>query len=174
MDKEMQKSIDIRDKKVCVIGLGYVGFPLAVQASLKGFEVYGFDVDREKCERIKKGENIVDEEYLEPLLKYSRISIIEKPEELSECEIFVIAVPTPVDEKHYPDLSFVVSATQQVADHMKPGALVLVVDDQADGRAGGQAFEHAGEDPHPVRFASLGDMAALPRPDGRIRSICRV
>jgi len=56
----MQKNME----KVCVIGLGYVGFPLAVLCSVKGYDVYGFDKDEKKLARIEKGENIVEEKYL--------------------------------------------------------------------------------------------------------------
>lgn len=113
-------------EKVCVVGLGYVGFPLAVLAASKGYEVFGYDKDQEKLDRIEKGENIVGEEYLEETLKSAKINIIRNEKEMANCEIFVIAVPTPVDEKYYPDLSFVESASRTVAENMKNGALVVV------------------------------------------------
>lgn len=112
--------------KVCVIGLGYVGFPLAVQCATKGYEVFGYDKDEKKLSRIEKGENIVDEEYLDEILPETKINIIRDEKEMSQCDIFVIAVPTPVDEKYYPDLGFVEAASRTVAENMKSGALVVV------------------------------------------------
>lgn len=115
-----------KNQKVCVIGLGYVGFPLAVLCSIKGYEVYGYDKDEKKLARIEKGENIVEEEYLEEYLPKTKINIIRDMAAAKDCDIFIIAVPTPVDEKHYPDLSFVISAAVSVAKNMQKGALVIV------------------------------------------------
>jgi UDP-N-acetyl-D-glucosamine dehydrogenase len=118
----MQKNME----KVCVIGLGYVGFPLAVLCSMKGYEVYGFDKDEKKLARIEKGENIVDEKYLDELLPKAKVNIIRDESQMRDCDIFVIAVPTPVDEKYYPDLSYVIAASVTVAKNMKKGSLVVV------------------------------------------------
>lgn len=115
-----------KNQKVCVIGLGYVGFPLAVLCSMKGYEVYGFDKDEKKLARIEKGENIVDEKYLEELLPKVKINVIRDESQMKDCDIFIIAVPTPVDEKHYPDLSYIISASETVAKNMKKGALAIV------------------------------------------------
>ena len=115
-----------KNEKVCVIGLGYVGFPLAVQCAVKGYEVFGYDKDEKKLSRIEKGENIVDEEYLDALLPKVKLNIIRDEKDLGQCDIFVIAVPTPVDEKYYPDLGFVEAASRTVAENMKSGALVVV------------------------------------------------
>jgi len=113
-------------QKVCIIGLGYVGFPLAVLAATKGYEVFGYDKDEKKLQAIERGENIVGEEYLEKHLPKVKLNIIRDEKELNSCDIFIIAVPTPVDEKYYPDLSFVETASQTVAQNMKSGALVVV------------------------------------------------
>ena len=99
-----------RKEKVCVIGLGYVGFPLAVLCSVKGYEVYGYDKDESNLQRIEKGKNILGEEYLDKLLPEAEINIVRDEKELGKCDIFIIAVPTPVDKKYYPDLSFVEAA----------------------------------------------------------------
>jgi nucleotide sugar dehydrogenase len=113
-------------EKVCVIGLGYVGFPLAILAATKGYEVFGYDKDEKKLSRIEKGENIVDEKYLDEMLPKVKLNIIRDEKDLNQCDIFVIAVPTPVDEKYYPDLGFVEAASRTVAENMKSGALVIV------------------------------------------------
>jgi UDP-N-acetyl-D-glucosamine dehydrogenase len=115
-----------KNQKVCVIGLGYVGFPLAVLCSTKGYEVYGYDKDEEKLARIEKGENIVEEKYLDGYIPKTKINILRDMAGAKDCDIFIIAVPTPVDEKYYPDLGFVISASESVAQNMKKGALVVV------------------------------------------------
>jgi len=114
------------NEKVCVIGLGYVGFPLAVQCAAKGYETFGFDKDKAKLERIEKGENIVGEKYLDAILPNIKINVVRNEKDLQNCDIFVIAVPTPVDKKYYPDLSFVEGASRTAAQNMKSGALVIV------------------------------------------------
>jgi len=116
----------MNNQKVCVIGLGYVGFPLAVLCSAKGYEVFGFDRDEKKLKRIENGENIVEEKYLEEMIRKAKINIIRDESEMKGCDIFVIAVPTPVDEKYYPDLSYIISASETVARNIKMGALVIV------------------------------------------------
>jgi nucleotide sugar dehydrogenase len=115
-----------KNQKVCVIGLGYVGFPLAALAASKGYEVFGFDKDESKLSRIEKGENIVGEEYLDAVLPNIKINVVRDEKALKNCDIFIICVPTPVDEKYYPDLSFVEGASRTVAENMKSGALVMV------------------------------------------------
>ncbi|HLM83677.1 MAG TPA: nucleotide sugar dehydrogenase [Candidatus Bathyarchaeia archaeon] len=115
-----------KNEKVCVIGLGYVGFPLAVLAATKGYEVFGYDKDENKLERIEKGENIVEEKYLDAILPSVKLNIVREEKELAQCDVFIIAVPTPVDEKYYPDLGFVEAASRSVAKNMKSGALVVI------------------------------------------------
>jgi nucleotide sugar dehydrogenase len=118
--------IEKKNQKVCVIGLGYVGFPLAVLCATKGYDVYGYDKDEKKLARIERGENIVEEPYLEEYLAKTKINIIRDMASAKDCDIFIIAVPTPVDEKHYPDLSFIISASENVAKNIQKGALVVV------------------------------------------------
>lgn len=113
-------------KKVCIIGLGYVGFPLAVLCSVKDYEVFGYDKDEKKMERIAKGENVVEEKYLDEMIPKARINIVRDEGKMKECDIFIIAVPTPVDERYYPDLSYVIAASETVAKNMRKGALVIV------------------------------------------------
>lgn len=113
-------------KKVCIVGLGYVGFPLAVLCSVKGYEVFGYDTDEKKLARIEKGENIVGEKYLDGMIPKAKINILRDEEEMKACDIFIVAVPTPVDEKYYPDLSYIISASETIAKNIKKGVLVIV------------------------------------------------
>ena len=114
---------------VCVIGMGYVGLPLAAVAASKGYEVYGYDTDEAKLELIRNGIAPFKEEFLEKLLPKvkGKITVFsDAPELMQNADIHIIAVPTPVDEKYYPDLTPVISASKTVAKNMKKGALVIL------------------------------------------------
>ncbi|MFH0820019.1 MAG: nucleotide sugar dehydrogenase [bacterium] len=115
-----------RKPAVCVIGMGYVGFPLAVLAASKGYEVFGFDTDTEKLKLIDKGANIAGEKYLDELIPKAKINTFHDPRLMRICDIFIICVPTPVDEKAHPILDYVVSATRAIAQNAKKGALVIL------------------------------------------------
>src|SRR5665647_1260514 len=90
---------------VCVIGLGYVGLPLAVQAALKGYAVYGLDNDKEKIKKINSGKSPIKEEFLEINFPKVNIHATSNPKIIKKCDIAIVCVPTPVDEKKLPDLS---------------------------------------------------------------------
>ena len=114
---------------VCVIGMGYVGLPLAAVAASKGYEVYGYDTDESKLELIKEGISPFKEEFLENLLPSIKdgLTVFNDPAlHMPNADIHIIAVPTPVDEKYYPDLTPVINASKTVAKHMKKGALVIL------------------------------------------------
>lgn len=112
--------------KVCVIGMGYVGLPLAAVAAEKGYDVYGFDTDTNKIASIKKGVSPFREEFLENLLPKVKLTVSSDPNIISQCKIQIICVPTPVDEKYFPDLEPVINASKLVASHMPKGALVIL------------------------------------------------
>ena len=111
---------------VCVIGMGYVGLPLAAVAANKGYTVYGFDNDQKKLDLIKQGISPFKEEFLEELLPKVSIDVFSDPKLMSECDIHIICVPTPVDDKYFPDLGPVISASKTVAANMKKGSLVIL------------------------------------------------
>ncbi|TAK95469.1 nucleotide sugar dehydrogenase [Patescibacteria group bacterium] len=111
---------------VCVIGMGYVGLPLAAVAAKKGYEVFGFDTDVEKLKLIEQGISPFKEEFLEKLLPQVKINTFHDPRLMRICDIHLICVPTPVDEKYYPDLGPVINASKTVAANMKKGSLVVL------------------------------------------------
>ncbi len=113
-------------EKVCVVGVGYVGFPLAVVAAYRGYDVLAYDLDYFKLKRIEKGENIFQEKFLEPMLPQVKIKTTSEAKKIKGRDIYIIAVPTPVDERYYPDLTPVKKASQSVAKNMKKGALVII------------------------------------------------
>ena len=133
--KMAKKTKKVTSKKVskkpvvCIVGMGYVGLPLAAIAANKGYEVYGFDNDKAKLELIRKGITPFKEEFLEKLLPKVKNKIhvfSDTPNLMKKCDIHIIAVPTPVDEKYYPDLGPVISASKIIAKNMKKGSLVIL------------------------------------------------
>lgn len=111
---------------VCVVGMGYVGFPLAAIAANKGYGVYGFDTNTERLKRIENKENIFQEKFLDDMLPKISINTFTDPRLMRIMDIFIIAVPTPVDEKYYPILEPIISASKTIAKNMKPGSLVIL------------------------------------------------
>ena len=113
-------------KTVSVIGLGYVGLPLAVRSKEKGYHVIGFDIDEKKISLLKKGMHVFKDSFLEEnLLKYP-FKATSNPKDIAPADIHIICVPTPVDAAHHPDLGPVIGACETVASHTKKGALVIL------------------------------------------------
>jgi len=115
-----------KKEKVCVIGMGYVGLPLAAVSADKGYYVTGFDIDKEKLNIIAQGKSPFYEKFLEPLLPRVKINVTDNPKNIQDHDIYIICVPTPVDEKHNPIIKYVADAAQTVADNLKKGALVIL------------------------------------------------
>ena len=111
---------------IAVIGLGYVGLPLALQAEAKGFNVIGIDLDEKKLAKLEKRQPVIDDEIANQRLKSSNITITNKFEVLKGIDAVIICVPTPVDENKVPNLSPVKGAVTSVIAHMKPNSLLVV------------------------------------------------
>lgn len=112
-----------REKKLCVIGMGYVGLPIAVGFS-RHVDVIGFDINSEKIESLKAG-NDATGEVEEGALKECKVCFTADEEKLSEADFFIIAVPTPVDEDKNPDLAPLTSASTMLGRHLKQGDVVV-------------------------------------------------
>ena len=113
-------------KAVCIIGLGYVGLPLAIRSSEKGYETYGLDSDARKVALINKQKSPIKEKFLEDNLPKFPIVASTDEKVIAKADIVLICVPTPVDKNYYPDLGPVISATQMVTRNLKKGALVVL------------------------------------------------
>ena len=109
--------------KVGVVGLGYVGIPLAV-AFDKKYPTIGFDTNKEKIELYKKGIDVTNEVGDEKI-KNSNIKFTNDPQELSKCNRIIVAVPTPVDENKEPDLKPVIEASEIVGKYISKGTIVV-------------------------------------------------
>ena len=113
--------------KICVLGLGYIGLPTASTFANHGLRVVGVDVDPRVVETLQNGGLHIHEPGLRTLvqaaLKSGNLSISTEPE---EAEAFIIAVPTPFKEDKKADMGFVISASQAIVPHLRPGNLVIL------------------------------------------------
>ena len=115
--------------KVGVIGLGYVGLPLAVEKAKAGFQVLGFDIQPEKVDKINRGENYIGDvvpEELSTLSQNGHLSATGDFSRIRECDVLAICVPTPLDEFKQPDLSYVVNTAKTIASHLHKDMLVVL------------------------------------------------
>jgi len=121
----------IRSKKVSVgiIGLGYVGLPLAVEFAKAGLKVIGFDVQKEKVDLVNKGDSYIDDvkaSELREVVDSGKLKAITDEKFLGRVDAVCICVPTPLDKHGQPDISYVKASTKQVAKHLQKGQLVIL------------------------------------------------
>lgn len=111
---------------VAVIGLGYVGLPLALRASERGYTVIGFDTSEKKITLLKEKESPIQDERLMEQVRQFAFTPTSDPTALKAADIILICVPTPVDEMYYPDLEPVRSAATLAGKNLKKGALIVL------------------------------------------------
>lgn len=121
----MLEKILNKKEKISVVGMGYVGLPLAVAFAEKGFSVVGFDINKEKIEEYKKGIDITHEVGNERLANVANIEFSSNPEDLKSVKIHIIAVPTPVLKNKMPDLRPVEGASKIVGQNLAENAIVI-------------------------------------------------
>ncbi|HBH20130.1 MAG TPA: nucleotide sugar dehydrogenase [Candidatus Peribacter riflensis] len=109
---------------ICIVGLGYVGLPLAYIFAKKGFDVHGYDLNAERIAELKAGHDRT-RELTEKQLKEATIRYSADPASIHEADVVILAIPTPVDERNTPDLTPVKSASSTVGKHMKKGAIIV-------------------------------------------------
>ncbi len=119
----MKKNM-LENKIVSVVGLGYVGLPLAVEFG-KRLSTIGFDLNKTKLANYRKFCDPMGEMTEQDLRSASKLTYTSDPGELAKADFFIIAVPTPVDDAHQPDFSPLDSACKIIAPHMKKGAIVI-------------------------------------------------
>lgn len=110
--------------KIAIIGLGYVGLPLAVEFG-KQLAVVGFDIDTQRVEELRHGHDHTLETSAEELASARQLRFTTAPEDIADCNVFIITVPTPVDEANRPDLRPLESASATVGAVLKHGDIVI-------------------------------------------------
>ena len=129
MKKELLKKIENRTIVAGVVGLGYVGLPLAVEKAKAGFKTIGFDVQKSKVNAVNAGHNyigdVVDSD-LARLVKEGRFSATTDFSFVKDVDFIAICVPTPLDEHQEPDISYVRDSATAVSKYLKPGTMVVL------------------------------------------------
>lgn len=110
--------------KIGVVGLGYVGLPLAVEFG-KRFDTIGYDLSERKIDSYRRFIDPTGEVTTDDLKAATRLNATTEPQDLSEADFIIVAVPTPVDEANQPDFSPLISSSATVGRHMKRGAIVI-------------------------------------------------
>jgi len=122
-------NIETQTARVGVVGLGYVGLPLAVTAAVRGFAVTGFDIDQSKMDSLDAGKSYIDavaQDALDEVIAAGRLDWSTDFAGLSKCQVIVICVPTPLTKHREPDMSYVIDTAKEIARHLAPGTLVVL------------------------------------------------
>jgi len=125
----LREKIEKREAKIGIIGLGYVGLPLAVEFADKGFVVVGIDIDERKVELVNSGVNYigdVESKRFKALVEKRMIQATKDYSSLAQCDAINICVPTPFTKSKDPDISYIVSATEGIATHLHKGQLIVL------------------------------------------------
>lgn len=123
-DKVKNKKI-----KIAVVGLGYVGLPLAIEFNKKGFFVLGVDVDQERVSRIRKKKSYItdiSDKELSRAVASRKFTAEHSFSCLRQADVVFICVPTPLKKKYYPDISFIKSAVRGISGHIRKQALIIL------------------------------------------------
>ena len=129
MKESLLNKIDNREITVGVVGLGYVGLPLAVEKAKAGFKTIGFDVQKAKVDLVNAGSNyigdIVDDD-LKHIVESGMLRATNDFSFVRDVDFIAICVPTPLDEHQQPDISYVRSSAEEIAKYMTKGTMVVL------------------------------------------------
>jgi len=125
---QIKSKIQLRKARVGIIGLGYVGLPLALLYSEQKFQVTGFDIDSRKVDTLAKGGSYIYRIAPEEIqsAKAQGFSATSDYSQIADMDAIIICVPTPLNEYHEPDLSFITDTTHSIAPHLRAGQLVVL------------------------------------------------
>jgi UDP-N-acetyl-D-glucosamine dehydrogenase len=127
--QELRRRIETRTARVGVVGLGYVGLPLAVEFARAGFETIGLDLDPRKIASINAGESYIPDvptSHVHALVGGGQLRATTDYRAVTELDTINICVPTPLRKTKDPDMSYVVSAVEAIAEHLHPGMLIIL------------------------------------------------
>ncbi|WP_411337982.1 nucleotide sugar dehydrogenase [Ruminococcus gauvreauii] len=129
MKQKLLEKIRNKEISVGVVGLGYVGLPLAVEKAKAGFQTTGFDIQKKKVDLVNQGHNyigdVVDKD-LENLVRSGMLKATTDFSFVKNVDFIAICVPTPLDAHQQPDISYVKSSTEEIAKFLKPGTMVVL------------------------------------------------
>ncbi|MFN2597742.1 MAG: nucleotide sugar dehydrogenase [Pyrinomonadaceae bacterium] len=127
--EEIKRLIETKQARVGVIGLGYVGLPLAVEFARKGLRSVGFEVDARKADAINRGESYIPDVPSEALAAGVAAELLHATtnfDELSACDAIIICVPTPLRKTKEPDISYILAASEEIAARLRHGQIVIL------------------------------------------------
>ena len=127
--RQLKGRIENKTAVIGILGLGYVGLPLARAVHDAGYPVLGFDVDQTKIDALERGENYLQhlgDELTQALAVSDRFEATANAEALGKADVILICVPTPLGEHREPDLSFVLDSTELAAKALRPGQLIVL------------------------------------------------
>jgi UDP-N-acetyl-D-glucosamine dehydrogenase len=126
---ELKEKIDSKKAVIAVVGLGYVGLPLAVQYAMAGFKTFGIDTDRKKVDRVNRGENYirdVQNAHLEYVVRSGVFQASTTYDSVAESDVVFICVPTPFTEAKDPDITYILSASREIKGRLHKGQLIVL------------------------------------------------
>ena len=125
---ELKRRIETREARIGIIGMGYVGLPLALLFSDEHFKVTGFDIDPRKVEILNEGGSYIVRIPGNTIQKARENGFRATVEygEIAQMDVVIMCVPTPLDEHHEPDLSYVCDTTRSIAPHLHDGQLIIL------------------------------------------------
>ncbi|MEF9941968.1 MAG: nucleotide sugar dehydrogenase [Lachnospiraceae bacterium] len=129
MKQELLRKISERNLTVGVVGLGYVGLPLAVEKAKAGFKTIGFDVQAEKVNLVNAGNNYIGDvvdDVLKELVEEKMLTATTDFSFVKDVDFIAICVPTPLDSHQQPDISYVQSSTEEIAKYLTRGTMVVL------------------------------------------------
>jgi len=126
--EQLKNKIQQRQARVGIIGMGYVGLPLALLYSEQKFQVTGFDIDQRKVDTLAKGASYIYRITTEEIqaAKAQGFTATSDYAQITKMDAIIICVPTPLNEYHEPDLSFITDTTHSIAPHLRAGQLVVL------------------------------------------------
>ena len=169
-------------KTISIVGLGYVGLPLALQFASSGARVLGLDIDPRKADAIRQGRSYikhVPSEAIATAVKEARLDASTDFSRVAEADAVILCLPTPLNHYREPDLSYVIETAKAIAPHLRPGTLVLLESTTYPGTTDGELREaleagsgmKAGSDFHLAFSPEREDPG---NPDSKVASIPKV
>lgn len=129
MKEQLLKKISDKSIVAGIVGLGYVGLPLAVETSKAGFRTIGFDLLKDKVDKVNNGDNYIsdiDHSVFKELTGKGMLEATTDFSRIAEADFIAICVPTPLDTHQQPDLSFIEHSSIQIAEHLRKGTMVVL------------------------------------------------
>jgi len=129
MKNDLLKKIEDKSLKIGIVGLGYVGLPLAVEFANVGYKTIGFDVQKGKVDKVNNGENYIGDivpDILEKVVANKDLIATTDFSEIKEADFIAICVPTPLDEYQQPDISYITISTETLSKYLKKDTMIVL------------------------------------------------